>query len=149
MTVTNRLVHLTKPKVVGRAVALGHGADMAQTVSCWQIGRTRRHCGICAPCLLRRISCERHGVPDVPYDHDVFDDPAALNDDKARDNLTHFISLVEDLGELDDVTMEIEYPELINGAPALTLAQTIDLHRRWADEASTVLFAHPVPLSLR
>lgn len=122
---------------------------MAQTVSCWQIGRTHRHCGICAPCLLRRISCERHSVTDVPYDHDIFDNPAALGDEKARDNLTHFISLVQDLAELDDVSMEIEYPELINGAPALTLAQTIDLHRRWASEASAVLFAHPVPVSLR
>jgi 7-cyano-7-deazaguanine synthase in queuosine biosynthesis len=149
VAVTNRLLRLTKPEVVGRAVALGHGADMAQTVSCWQIGRTHRHCGICAPCLLRRISCEHHSVTDVPYDHDVFDDPAALGDEKARDNLTHFISLVQDLAELDDVSMEIEYPELINGAPALTLAQTIDLHRRWAHEACAVLFAHPVPVSLR
>jgi 7-cyano-7-deazaguanine synthase in queuosine biosynthesis len=149
VTVVNRLIHLTKPEVVGRAVQLGHGADMPQTVSCWQIGRTQRHCGVCAPCLLRRVSCERHAVPDVAYDHDVFDDPAALNDDRARDNLTHFISLIEDLKELDDVAMEIEYPELINGAPALTLSQTIDLHRRWADEASSVLFAHPVPVSLR
>lgn len=72
LRVENRLVHLTKPEVVGRAVALGHGQDMVQTVSCWQIGRTHRHCGICAPCLLRRISCEHHGVADVPYDADVF-----------------------------------------------------------------------------
>jgi 7-cyano-7-deazaguanine synthase in queuosine biosynthesis len=149
VAVVNRLVHLTKPEVVGRAVALGHGGDMVQTVSCWQIGRTQRHCGICAPCLLRRISCESHGVADVAYDHDVFDDHSAINDDKARDNLTHFISLVEDLSELDDVTMEIDYPELINGAPAMTLRQTIDLHRRWAGEASAVLFSHPVPAGLR
>ncbi len=147
--VVNGLVHLTKPEVVGRAVALGHGDEMAQTVSCWQIGRTRRHCGICAPCLMRRISCEHHGIQDVDYDHDVFDDYAALSDDKARDNLTHFISLIEDLSEMDDVTMEVEYPELLNGAPALTLTQTIDLHRRWASEASAVLFSHAVPSSLR
>lgn len=149
LRIVNRFVRLTKPEVVGRAVALGHAAHMVQTVSCWQIGRTNRHCGICAPCLLRRISCEQHGVRDVDYDADVFDDAAALQDAKARDNLAHFVSLIEDLTELDDVTMEYEYPELLSGAPAMTLAEAIDLHRRWAAEASAVLFSHPVPASLR
>jgi hypothetical protein len=147
--VTNRLVRLTKPEVVGRAVALGHGAHMAQTVSCWQIGRKGTHCGICAPCLLRRISCEAHGVPDVPYLADAFDDMATLNDFKARDNLTHFVSLIEDLRELDELELEYEYPELLSGAPAMTLPEAIDLHRRWADQATAVLFTHPVPTSVR
>lgn len=149
IVVTNGLVGLTKPEVVERAVALGHAADMDQTVSCWQIGRTSRHCGICAPCLLRRISCELHGVADVDYDADVFDDPSAIDDPRGRDNLTHLISLVEDLSELSDLELELEYPELLSAEPALTLAEALDLHRRWADEAATVLFARPVPSSLR
>jgi len=147
--VVNRLVHLTKPEVVGRAVALGHGADIVQTVSCWQIGRKGTHCGTCAPCLLRRISCEHHAVPDVPYLADVFDDATVLDDSKARDNLTHFVSLVEDLGELDELEMEYEYPELLSGAPTMTLGEAIDLHRRWAGQAAAVLFSHPVPAGLR
>jgi len=147
--VINRLIGLTKPEVVARAIALGHGGDMAQTVSCWQIGRTFTHCGICAPCLLRRVSCERHGVGDVPYDADIFDDPSSLDDTRARDNLTHFVSLIEDLSELSDVELEYEYPELLAAAPALTLGDALDLHRRWAAEAASVLFAHPVPASLR
>lgn len=149
LRVENRLVRLTKPEVVGRAVALGHGQDMIRTVSCWQIGRTNRHCGICAPCLLRRISCERHGVRDIDYDADVFDDPSSLQDARARDNLTHFVSLVDELGELTGLEMEYEYPELLSAAPAMTLAEAIDLHRRWAGEASAVLFSHPVPAGLR
>lgn len=149
VAVTNELVSLTKPEVVARAVALGHGGAMDQTVSCWQIGRTSSHCGICAPCLLRRISCELHGASDVAYDADVFDDATSLDDVRARDNLTHLISLVEDLTELSDVELELEYPELLSAAPALTLAQAIDLHRRWAAQASAVLFAHPVPAGLR
>ena len=39
--VANELIGLTKPKVVGRAVALGYGGDMNQTVSCWQMGLTK------------------------------------------------------------------------------------------------------------
>jgi hypothetical protein len=147
--VTNELIGLTKPEVVGRAVALGYGDKMDQTVSCWQIGRTSRHCGICAPCLLRRVSCERHGTVDVEYEHDVFDDHASIADPRARDNVAHLISLIEDLTELTDVELEYEYPELFAAAPALTLAEAIDLHRRWAAEAADVLFAHPVPAGLR
>ena len=149
LRVENRLVNMTKPEVVGRAVALGHGADIVHTVSCWQIGRTSRHCGICAPCLLRRVSCEHHGVTDIGYDADVFDDAKALDDPRARDNLAHFVSLIEDLGELSDIELEYEYPELLGGAPAMSLAGAIALHRRWAGEAAGVLFSHPVPASLR
>jgi 7-cyano-7-deazaguanine synthase in queuosine biosynthesis len=149
LRVDNRLVRMTKPEVVGRAIELGHGHDMVNTVSCWQIGRTFRHCGFCAPCLLRRVSCEHHELGDVPYDADLFDDPAALDDPRARDNLTHLISLIEDLGELTDLELEYEYPELLGGEPAMALSESIDLHRRWATQASGVLFSHPVPASLR
>lgn len=149
LRVENNLVGMTKPEVVGRAVALGQGGGMAQTVSCWQIGRTSRHCGICAPCLLRRVSCEHHGVSDVAYDADVFDDASALDDPRARDNAAHFVSLIEDLSELTDIELEYEYPELLGAAPAMSLAEAIALHRRWAAEASSVLFSHPVPTGLR
>ncbi|WP_144246120.1 7-cyano-7-deazaguanine synthase [Mycolicibacterium vinylchloridicum] len=149
ISVENRLVHLTKPEVVGRAVDLGFGHHMINTVSCWQIGRTSRHCGICSPCIMRRISNEYNNVADISYDADIFDDSAAVDEPKARDNLTHFISLVDDLRELPDVELEFEYPELLRAAPAMTLTEAIALHRRWADQAASVLFAHPVPAGLR
>jgi len=144
----NRLVGLTKPEVIGLAVSLGAKDEMKDTVSCWQIGRTRVHCGICAPCILRRVSCESHEVPDVQYAADVFEDPTSLDDIRARDNLGHMVSLIQDLIELSDVNLEYEYPELLGGQPALSLAESIDLHRRWADQASAVLLGHSVPASL-
>ena len=149
LEILNNLVDRTKPEVIELAVALGHGDDMQQTVSCWQIGRTRTHCGICAPCIMRRISCETHGVADVPYDLDIFEDAAVLDDDRARDNLTHFVALIDDLSSLSDVELEYEYPELLSGAPAMTLAASISLHRRWASQAEAVLRSHSVPVSLR
>jgi hypothetical protein len=144
----NRLIGLTKPEVVERAVQLGAKAEMQDTVSCWQIGRTREHCGICAPCILRRISCEAHDVPDVPYGSDIFEDSSALDDPKARDNLAHMLSLILDLQEMPDVSLEYEYPELLGGQPALSLVDSINLHRRWAAQASDILLAHSVPASL-
>ncbi|WP_238963564.1 7-cyano-7-deazaguanine synthase [Mycobacterium paraintracellulare] len=149
VTVDNYLVKLTKPEVVARAVELGHADKMINTVSCWQIGRTRSHCGICSPCIMRRISNEYNNVADISYDADIFDDPEALTETRARDNLTHFISLVQDLQELSDVELQYEYPELLASAPAMTLDETIQLHRRWADQAASVLYAHPVPAGER
>lgn len=66
-----------------------------------------------------------------------------------RGTTSRIISLIEGLAELSDVQLEYEYPELLAAAPALTLAEAIDLHRRWATEAAAVLFAHPVPAGLR
>lgn len=149
VTIENRLVAMTKPEVIHTAVNLGGKEEMQDTVSCWQIGRTREHCGFCAPCILRRISCETHDVPDVPYKADVFEDAAALDDIRARDNLTHMLSLVQDLQELPDVDLEYEYPELLGGQPVLALAESIDLHRRWAAQAGNILFSHSVPASLQ
>ena len=145
VAIENRLVKLTKPEVVAKAVELGRGDLMIGTVSCWQIGRTRTHCGICSPCIMRRISNEYNGVADIDYDADIFDDASALDETKARDNLSHFISLIEDLQELSDVELEYEYPEILRSEPAMTLNEVVDLHRRWAQQAASVLFNHPVP----
>lgn len=149
LRVDNLLVGMTKPEVVERAVALGASAQLQDTVSCWSIGRTRTHCGICSPCLLRRISCETHSVDDVDYAADVFDDANAIEDPRARDNLAHLIAFVDELSELSDLELELEYPELLSGEPAIDLGEAIALHRRWADQAGAVLFAHSVPVSLR
>jgi hypothetical protein len=47
------------------------------------------------------------------YESDVFDDPASIEDPRARENLAHFISLVEDLIDLSDLELELAYPELL------------------------------------
>ena len=38
-------------------------AEIAQTVSCWAIGRQQRQCGGCLPCLLRRVGMLAAGQP--------------------------------------------------------------------------------------
>jgi 7-cyano-7-deazaguanine synthase in queuosine biosynthesis len=149
VVVENQLVRMTKPDVVERAVALGFAQQLQDTVSCWQIGRSRTHCGECVPCLHRRIACETHAVADVAYDADLFEDTSHLRDNRALDNLAHLVAFVQELQEMSDFELEYEYPELLNGGPAVTLREAIDLHRRWADQAAAVLFAHSVPKSIR
>ena len=67
----------------------------------------------------------------------------------ARDNLSHFMALNHDLRTMDDIALPIEYPELLNGDPVLSLAESIALHRRWGEQAEAVLSAHPVPQSIQ
>jgi hypothetical protein len=149
VSVENPIVGLTKPEVAELALNGGYATDLMRTVSCWSIGRTREHCGICPPCLMRRISCLTHGIPDVPYKADALDDRNVLRDETAQDNIAHFVGLIDELKEMSDLELQFAYPELLNGGPALTFGQVVELHRRWANQADAVLSAHAVPALVR
>jgi 7-cyano-7-deazaguanine synthase in queuosine biosynthesis len=143
--IKNLLVGMTKPDVVERGVDLGHADDLQRSVSCWSISHRSTHCGYCAPCLIRRISCVVHGVPDVVYDEDVFTDRAALSRDDAKDALTHLIELAEDFRDSDDTNLALDYPELLGGGLGLTLNDAIAMYRRWSRQALDLLGQEPVP----
>lgn len=147
--INNNLLRHTKPEVVALCRAMNQSDDLVNTVSCWSIGRTGRHCGSCAPCLMRRISFELHGVPDVTYELDAFEDPETLQIEFACDNLTHLVRVIQDLSTQSDLDLQLSYPELLGGGRELSLVDTIDLHRRWAREASAVLGRYSVPASIQ
>lgn len=149
IAIRNNLLRLTKPEVVELGLELELGESLASTVSCWAIGRTNRHCGTCAPCIMRRISFERHSVPDVVYADDAFEDLTVLDREFSCDNLTHLVRLVDDLTSFSDLQLQLGYPEILNGGNQISLTDTIALHRRWAVEAGDVLYAHSVPASLQ
>ena len=146
--VQNRLVGLTKTEVADRAKQLGHADDLRNTVSCWSISHTGTHCGYCSPCVLRRVACLSHDIPDVAYDLDVLDDHAALDKPDAKDTLLHFIEMAQEFRDADDFDLELDHPDLINGASGLGVSETIALYRRWAGEVLTTFSAHPVPKGL-
>lgn len=149
VAVRNLLIDRTKPEVVELAVGLGYGDSIKDTVSCWSIGRSRQHCGICAPCIMRKISCETHGVDDAPYKDLVLDDPLVSDTNaRAQDNLIHLCGFVRDFIDRDEFDLEIEYPEVFSGGRQLTPKAALDLHKRWAKQAEEVLRAHPISASL-
>lgn len=148
VTIGNNLIALTKPEVVAAATSYGVASDLCATVSCWSIGRTSEHCGVCVPCIIRRISFEAHAVADAKYTADVFEDASVLANQAAIDNLTHLVRHVDELTRLTDLDLQISFPELLNGSTALPLAEAIDLHRRWGRQAEAVLSSHSVPRSI-
>jgi hypothetical protein len=143
LTIKNSLLARTKPEVVQYGLELGLADPLVDTVSCWSIGRTSRHCGICAPCLIRRISFEWNGAQDCTYDRDAFADPSVLDNEFASDNLTHLIRVLDDLANKSDLDLQLDYPELLNGATALPLAPNINLHRRWSTQGLDVISGYP------
>jgi 7-cyano-7-deazaguanine synthase in queuosine biosynthesis len=147
--ISNPLVRHTKPDVVKLATDLSCADQLPLTVSCWSIGHTRRHCGFCAPCMMRRISCEIHGAPDVTYDHDVFaDDSVAAARPFAHDNLVQLVETVVAIEGASDEDLELRFPELLNSGREISAAQARDLHRRWAKQAGKYLAQAPVSARL-
>jgi Queuosine biosynthesis protein QueC len=143
--IRNVLLQLTKPDVAQLGADLGHAATLRETISCWSAGRTREHCGYCAPCMMRRISCEFHGIPDAPHRNDPFADEAFLaQNPRAADNLMHLGQLVRDFRELDDFELELRYIEVFTGGTQMSAGDALALHHRWADQAAEILGRYPV-----
>jgi queuosine biosynthesis protein QueC len=146
LRVHNLLIERTKPDVVELAIAYGRDNDLASTISCWSIGHTRRHCGYCAPCMIRRIATGTHNVPDVAYDHDVFNDGNVMvTHPAARDNLVQLIDTVSGIATATDEDLELDFPELLNGGRQITPLQARDVHRRWAQQALAYLVRQQIP----
>jgi 7-cyano-7-deazaguanine synthase in queuosine biosynthesis len=149
LNVRNLLIKDTKPDVVRRAQALGCDGHLPNTLSCWSVGHTGRHCGYCAPCMTRRISCESNSAPDAMYEHDVFGDPNVSGSRPfAQDNLVHFVESVSYLQRATDADVELDYPELLGGGSQITQREALDLHRRWSGEAMSYLRGQPVSASM-
>lgn len=144
ITVSNLLVTMTKPEVAELGVALGVGDVLPQTVSCWSVGRTSSHCGRCVPCLIRQISHEWASVPANPYDTLPMDalptEPAAAA--VARDNVSQMLQLATDLLDRPDELLQLDYPELLDVAAPLTVASSLAMHRRWAEQIIDVAQRH-------
>ncbi|MEJ2669129.1 MAG: 7-cyano-7-deazaguanine synthase QueC [Gammaproteobacteria bacterium] len=56
------LIQLSKAEIIQRGVALG--VDYGATLSCYQVDKVGRACGLCESCRLRRAGFEAAGVED-------------------------------------------------------------------------------------
>jgi 7-cyano-7-deazaguanine synthase in queuosine biosynthesis len=139
--VHNNLLHLTKPEVAGEGIRLGHTKALAETISCWSIGRTNRHCGWCVPCLIRRVACEYHAIPDTAYESHPFDG-IPESDTKAKDNLGHLVMLAQAFTTRSDEDLLLDYPELVYVGQSIKPQEVLDLYRRWGEQAVSVLQTH-------
>lgn len=146
--VTNPLIKLTKREVVELGVQLGLAEALRLTVSCWSINRHRHaHCGVCVPCIIRRISFESLALSDTAYQFDLFQDSIEPSN-PAFDNIAHYLGYAHDLVNLDDGRLEMKYGEILEDSEQLSPQECIALHRRWGAQVRDAASSQPALIPL-
>jgi 7-cyano-7-deazaguanine synthase in queuosine biosynthesis len=150
LRVVNPYVHRTKAEVV-RVIAAALPNAIPASNSCWRNARLwggATHCGECIPCFIRRIAIEIGGNDNTPYARDPWREPIAgmPEDDEARRNLADLTEFVVRIEGNSDEEMMSEWPELHSAN--VDAHAVIEMYRRFAREARTVLKRYPALASL-
>lgn len=144
--IENPFLYMTKAEVI-KSVVTNHRSMLDHTVSCWRALRvpgTKKHCGICIPCLVRRIAIESHHIMLPEYQRDLLrEDIATLDsEDDGRRNLIELGEFVKLFGSVaSQATLEHYYPDLAN--PHIDAGQAIGMYHRSALEARSVFNHYP------
>ena len=116
--IINPYLYLTKAEVLGKLPkALLKKSYLS--VTCWKISRVQKHCGVCIPCISRRIALEHHGIKFNEYIIDLFNtDLNSLSDhDTGKINIIdylEFISKFKNITSSNKQELLLEFPELMN-----------------------------------
>jgi hypothetical protein len=136
---------MTKAEVVKNLFPT-HQEIVGKTVSCWKASRVSQynHCGICIPCLVRRIALEYNQCFLHEYALDLLSttvsDLCPDNDGKRNlIELCEFISIFQKKYSLAE--MEKFYPELVS--ESFDANQTMGMYQRFAKEAIEVFQNYP------
>jgi len=149
LTVHNPFLYRTKGECVAHLVA-AHPLAVADSVSCWKSARqAHSHCGICIPCLIRRIAIEHHDLTLPEYERDLLvQDIAALPaDDTGKRNISELAEFAAWFGGAQPAAaVEEMFPDLYN--EHFNKEEAIAMYGRFAVEARGVLARYPGARSL-
>ncbi|MBN1316517.1 MAG: 7-cyano-7-deazaguanine synthase [Anaerolineales bacterium] len=147
INVENPFLYRTKAEVV-KSTVMGHRSIVDKTVSCWRTSRIsgiQHHCGICIPCLIRRIALESNYLKLNEYQRDIFRENVSTLDfeDNGKRNLVEFCELVKIFeNNLSQAALEERYPELVN--KFIDSKQAIEMYSRFAQEARSIFNQYPL-----
>jgi predicted metal-binding transcription factor (methanogenesis marker protein 9) len=145
--IANPFLYMTKAEAI-RPVVERHSEMISTTISCWRasrIGGGLRHCGICIPCLVRRISLEANGISTNEYQRDIFSEDISNlpPDDDAKRNLIELAEFIKNLETApNQAALEFIFPDLANPHFDSTLAS--QMYLRFAKEAREVFSKYPL-----
>lgn len=150
ISIDNPYVFRTKAEVV-KVLWTGLRQSIPSATSCWKNTRLPQgatHCGICVPCLVRRIAIESHGKDSTAYARNPFsEDFASLSpEDDARRNLADLAEFMFRFESSEDQEILDEWPELYS--PNIDKRKVIGMYRRAAKETRTVFRRYPSLASL-
>ncbi len=94
----NPFLYMTKAEVV-RTIQRNEATMVPTTISCWMSARITggyTHCGVCIPCIIRRIANECNGIKVDEYSRDILSEDIANLDpnDIGRRNLVELAEFV-------------------------------------------------------
>jgi 7-cyano-7-deazaguanine synthase in queuosine biosynthesis len=150
LEVVNPFVHSTKAEVVG-IIPKSLRGDIANSTSCWRASRvptSHTHCGVCVPCLCRRVALETHNISLNEYERDLFaEDIAGLApDDLGKRNLIDLCGFVSKFSGPHKIASEEDlrfaFPDLLFD-DTLKVPETLKMYTRFAKEATQVFRRYP------
>jgi 7-cyano-7-deazaguanine synthase in queuosine biosynthesis len=151
LKITNPYVYRTKAEVVS-VIQKDFSEGFAISTSCWKNSRVIspgvHHCGECVPCIMRRIAIETTGSDPTAYKRDAFQ--LSLQDlspdDDARRNLYDVAEFIELFRSTSQQELLMAFPDLMS--KSINAAAAIDMYRRFALEARSILSLYPSMASL-
>ena len=118
------------------------------SASCWMISHIpgEKHCGICIPCISRRIALEYNGLKVKEYHTDIFTtDLNSLNDDDTgKRNLIDYLEFITKFKKVTPQNKDeliCDFPELIN--PAIDEDKAMKLYERVSQQSFKVFQSYP------
>ncbi len=144
--IENPFLYMTKAEVVKQIIPK-HTDVIGKTVSCWRASRVSNqfhHCGICVPCLVRRIALESNDINLQEYQADLLRTDVA-NLDPDNDGKRNLVELCEFITIFHDdcslAKLQEKFPELVTDY--FDANKTVEMYRRFADEALAVFNRYP------
>jgi 7-cyano-7-deazaguanine synthase in queuosine biosynthesis len=143
--IENPFLYKTKAEVV-QPIITKHADMIGNTVSCWKASRVfgdKNHCGICIPCLIRRIAIESNGIHLLEYKRDLLNENVGElppTDDGKR-NLMELLEFIKLFERESQASLEAKYPELINNY--FDAEKAVRMYRKFASEAHDVMNQYP------
>jgi 7-cyano-7-deazaguanine synthase in queuosine biosynthesis len=143
--ILNPYVHRTKAEVT-KIVWDRLPSAISTAISCWKTSRLTgdaTHCGICIPCIIRRIAIECQGADTTKYERDLFSEAFAdlPEDDDGRRNLADLGEFALRVERYSEIEMMSEWPELYSSK--IVRSDVIHMYKRAAAETRRVLGSYP------
>lgn len=127
--------------------------EVQNSASCWMISHVpqEKHCGICIPCISRRIAIEYNGQKVNEYHTDIFTtDLNTLPDDNTgKRNLIDYLEFITRFKKVTAQNKDeliCEFPELIN--PSIDEDKALKLYERVSQQSFKVFQNYPKVLSI-
>ena len=150
--ITNPFLYKTKAEVFA-VMPKKLQQQVKNSASCWMISHVpeEKHCGICIPCISRRIAIEYNGLKVDEYHKDIFtaDISAIADDDTGKRNLIDYLEFILKFKKVTPQNKEeliCDFPELIN--PSIDEDKAMKLYERVSQQSFKVFQNYPKVLSI-